>query len=234
MSENSPQKAIILTGEQALLQQAKTLVKSGDRKEAYKIATQLLKQNSRNTQALWIYANLSSESDKAISALKRLLLLEPNNTKAQNLLDKLQEDDDPFADEVMFEKPKRRSTTSNGDNLERERLSLERERLQLERERMYRQQSVININNIVAPVQQENSTAFVVGFIAAGFFGFFGVAHMLNGKVGEGIVQLILGFVWLAIAGFFTTVTLGLGICLFVPLHFVLAYRVSKSGAQMA
>lgn len=100
-------------------------------------------------------------------------------------------------------------------------------------------QPIINITNtstssasIGGVAGKENTTAFIIGFIA-GIFGFLGVAHMINGKLGTGILYLLLGwFIWIPILVVITGVTGGLGVFCTFPLEIIVAYSTAKSGAK--
>ncbi len=76
-----------------------------------------------------------------------------------------------------------------------------------------------------------NQTALIIGFIA-GVFGLWGVAHFMNGKIGSGILWLIFGPILAAIAiTVFSTITLGIGILLALPIWLLMVYAQAKSGA---
>lgn len=55
---------------------------------------------------------------------------------------------------------------------------------------------------------------------------------MINGRVGTGVVYLLLGFVWDAIA--ITLTATVVGACLALPLHLIFCYFNAKSGARKA
>lgn len=101
---------------------------------------------------------------------------------------------------------------------------------------------VININNtaratatnysLPLEIQERNQAAYIVGLIAAIFFGTFGVAHILNGKVGSGILYMLLGwFIWLPVVAVISTASAGLALCIIFPLHVLFAARNSQNGA---
>lgn len=78
-----------------------------------------------------------------------------------------------------------------------------------------------------------NQTALIVGFIA-GVFGLWGVAHFMNGKIGSGILWLIFGPILAGIAiTVFSTITLGVGLILAIPLWLLMVYAQAKSGATL-
>lgn len=76
---------------------------------------------------------------------------------------------------------------------------------------------------------QQNNFAFWVGIVAA-FFGFFGISHIINGKIGSGIVWLLVGFVWNPI--FLILAATGIGLFISLPLHIAFCYYNAKGGAR--
>ena len=84
-----------------------------------------------------------------------------------------------------------------------------------------------------ALVGGRNQSAFIVGFIT-GVFGLWGVAHFMNGKIGSGILWLIFGPILAGIAiTVFSTITLGIGLILAIPLWLLMVYAQAKSGAKL-
>lgn len=82
-------------------------------------------------------------------------------------------------------------------------------------------------------VKKVDDSAFIVGFLLAGFMGLFGVSHMIKGKLATGVGYLFLGFLWIACAAIATVIT---GFCAGIPLlvlHFYLAWTISKQGATI-
>ncbi len=79
---------------------------------------------------------------------------------------------------------------------------------------------------------ERNETAFTVGLIA-GLFGLWGLAHLLNHKVGMGIFWMFIGapIVLLILAGI-TVITAGIGAIIALPLHVYFVYRHAKNGAS--
>ena len=78
----------------------------------------------------------------------------------------------------------------------------------------------------------ENQTAFVVGLIA-GLFGFWGLAHLINGKLGSGLLWLFIGGP--LVSGILLAIILAtafIGAIVALPLHVYIVYKVSKSGAR--
>ena len=79
---------------------------------------------------------------------------------------------------------------------------------------------------------ERNETAFVVGLIA-GLFGLWGLAHILNDKVGTGILWMFIGApIVMLILGAITLLTAGIGAIITLPLHIYFVYRHAKSGAS--
>ena len=143
---------------------------------------------------------------------------------------------------LRFEKEKSKaqySSLSGSSSLELQKLELEREKLRLEQAKLSQAQAapVVNIvnqntnqnfTNIIAP--RRNNDAFIIGLIAA-FFGFFGVAHMVNGRVLSGFGHMLRGFIWTAIMLALIGATAGaLGIVL-VPVHIWFMIRNANRGS---
>ena len=81
---------------------------------------------------------------------------------------------------------------------------------------------------------ERNETAFTVGLIA-GIFGLWGLAHILNDKVGMGILWMFIGApIVMLILGAITFLTAGIGAIITLPLHIYFVYRHAKSGASNA
>lgn len=77
-----------------------------------------------------------------------------------------------------------------------------------------------------------NQTALIVGFLAAIFLGIFGLGHLLNGKVGTGILYWILGWlIWLPLLVLISLT--GIGACFALPLHIWVSYSQAKNGATI-
>ena len=80
--------------------------------------------------------------------------------------------------------------------------------------------------------EPRNQTAFVVGVIA-GLFGFWGLAHILNDKVGKGILWMFIGApVILGILYGSAVMTAGIGLIIALPLHIYIVYVQAKNGAS--
>ena len=81
-------------------------------------------------------------------------------------------------------------------------------------------------------VEPRNQTAFVVGVIA-GLFGLWGLAHILNDKVGAGLLWMFIGApVVLGILYGSAALTAGIGLCVAMPLHIYVVYVQAKNGAS--
>jgi TM2 domain-containing membrane protein YozV len=69
-------------------------------------------------------------------------------------------------------------------------------------------QPVINIinenvnQNLAAMGEERNNVAFIAGLIGGWLFGLLGIAHIFNGKIGQGLLYLFIGTGLLAIMGF--------------------------------
>ena len=149
---------------------------------------------------------------------------------------------------LRFEKEKSKvqySSLSGSSSLELQKLELEREKLRLEQAKLSQAQAapVINIinqntnqnvNNNPQPafvsLPQKNNAAFIIGLIAS-FFGVFGVAHIVNGRVLSGFGPMLRGFIWTAIMLALSGATAGaLGIVL-VPVHIWFMIRNANRGS---
>lgn len=202
------------------LAEARKLISAGDHDNAMPKVREVLRQDKNNTSALWLYANLvrNDNTDKAITALKRLLAVDASHAKAKAMLDKL-EDDDLFNDDSPALRQSSQQAPAQAAPVIH-----------------------VNVQNTAqaqagygapmgGPMQQRNSTAFVAGLIAGWLFGFFGVAHLFNGKIGAGLGYLVLSIVWWVVAGVITGITAGFGACVVLPLHWYLVWRNANDGA---
>ena len=80
--------------------------------------------------------------------------------------------------------------------------------------------------------EPRNQTAFVIGVIA-GLFGFWGLAHILNDKVGSGLLWMFIGApVILSLLYGSAILTAGAGLCVAMPLHIYIVYVQAKNGAS--
>lgn len=140
------------------------------------------------------------------------------------------------------------SSSTSSNSLEQQRIELERERLKLEQMRLSQSQytPVINIVNTAtsAPVTnqsvnspsqhvepQKNTVAMVIGITAA-IFGFFGVAHIVNGRFLSGIGHMVVGWLWITLMSFLIGITAGVGAFILVPLHIYFIIRNANRGAM--
>ena len=79
--------------------------------------------------------------------------------------------------------------------------------------------------------EQRNETAFVVGLLA-GIFGLWGLAHILNNKIGTGLLWMFIGApIVIILLGALTFLTAGIGGLIALPLWVYIIYRHAKSGA---
>ena len=81
-----------------------------------------------------------------------------------------------------------------------------------------------------------NSAAGCLGILFA-FFGIFGISHLLNGKVVEGLIWLLIGSpIYWVIGGFIygavSVSTMGLGLICVVAIHFFVALGIGNAGAE--
>lgn len=78
---------------------------------------------------------------------------------------------------------------------------------------------------------ERNETAFVVGLLA-GLFGLWRLAHILNNKIGTGLLWMFIGApIVIIFLGALTLLTAGIGGLIALPLHVYIVYRHAKSGA---
>jgi TM2 domain-containing membrane protein YozV len=248
---NSPTPSDNLTAQQQKIAEAKEIAFQ-DRREALRLVIEVLRMNPNNVEAIWMYVNLVEEQDKKIKGLQKLLRLDPTHQKARALLNKLEL---PVTSIVPQEKPKivHRANTSvhwpaneqNSDVAVQEQNQLLKRMVEQQNEMLRQRQStpVINIHNAPTanatvmgtpyPVEVQNQTAFLIGVLVGIFLSTFGIAHIVNGKVGQGILWILVGwFIWLPIAALIVSLSAGLGACLVLPLHIVFAYNNAKNGAR--
>jgi len=74
---------------------------------------------------------------------------------------------------------------------------------------------------VVVPAAKTKGTALAIEAVAA-IFGIFGIGWLYSGNTAIGILLLIAGFVWDAIALFVLLVSLGFGLFCLVPIHMLL------------
>jgi TM2 domain-containing membrane protein YozV len=228
--------------EAVLLSQVREHIVDGERDQAFKIVCQILNQNDKHPEALYLYATLSSSPDKAIAALQKLLSIQPQHQKANTLLEKLHSQQ---RDPMEISKPKHDEfgipPAPGQDQLMQQ--MLRQQQMLLEQQQ---RQPIINITN--APVntntaaayagggvavQERNQTAFIVALLVGIFLGTFGVAHIMTGKVGTGILVMLAGWiVWGGISITLIGLSMGIGACIVLPIHLALAYSTANSGAR--
>ncbi|MCZ7540855.1 MAG: hypothetical protein M5U29_13300 [Anaerolineae bacterium] len=223
------------------------LLQDGKRAEAFSLITDILMRNPSDPKGLYVYAQLATDRGAAIQALKNALQLQPDYFEARLLLDRLESSPETSpASHAMpsgLPFPPTSLPSPSSDNLLQQMLVqhhmlMEQQMLsqqQLSQQQMLNQQQLAQ-QQLMTPrpathilVADSNALAFWLGAVAA-FFGFFGVAHMISGRVGTGIVYLLLGFVWDAIAIALTSTVVGA--CLALPLHLILCYHSAKDGAR--
>src|SRR5687768_1875898 len=78
-------------GSDPRLEQARRLIRDNQQKEARALLVPLLKDDPKNTQALYLYAQVARNDEEAEKVLKRLLDLEPLNYQARAMLNKIQQ-----------------------------------------------------------------------------------------------------------------------------------------------
>jgi len=213
-----------------LLKEARELVIDGEREQAFTVVTKALKVDVNNPEALYMYGQLNPNKEKAVSALKKLMTIQPDHAKGKALLDKL--NDVNFLDDS----PSKKSAPDHNEVMA---AMLKNQQMLLEQQA---RQPVINItntntavaNSAVAAVAGRNQTAYIIGLLVGIFLGTFGVAHFINGKIGSGVVNMLLGwFVWGPIAALIITFSAGLGACLVLPIHIYLAHSTASKGAAI-
>jgi hypothetical protein len=83
------------------LQQAVTLIKSGDKTRGGQILAEIVKRDPRNENAwLWL-ASCVSTNEKKIYCLKKVLVIDPNNQVAFDTLSKLVQLEQPSEKEIL-------------------------------------------------------------------------------------------------------------------------------------
>ncbi len=78
------------------------------------------------------------------------------------------------------------------------------------------------MRNVSSGYESDNNLAFVVELVAA-LFGFFGIGHMLRGRIGLGVALLLAGWVWGAIFALVASFTGGISALCTCPMHVALA-----------
>lgn len=226
------------------LENARKLLSEGQRDAALQLVIELLTSNPANAHGLYLYAQLTTDRDNALQALKNALQLQPDFFEARLLMERLQGAAGTAASQPgvpIAGQPPASTPLSSTEPLLQQMLVQHQMLMQQQmvNQQQFTQQQLMNQqqlaqqqamqHSVTAVVVGSNGLAFWVGAIAA-FFGFFGVAHLINGKIGPGIVYLILGFVWDAIAA--TIAATLIGACVVIPLHLALVYLNAKNGAS--
>jgi len=199
-----------------LVKRAAMAIKEGDKERAKMLVASALQQNQTSADAWYLYAYLTDDRLKRQQALSKALAINPQHQRARQLM-QTTSNDDPF-ESIL---PHFGSGVS---------------------------QPIINVhiaqNNANSAFANSmaiagggatphvNQTALLLGIIFA-FFGIFGVAHLVTGKIAGALGQFLLGFCWLFVAFVVTTLTGGIGACLTLPMHLVLCYSISKRGATV-
>lgn len=219
-----------------LLKEAREYIIDGEKKLAFANVVKALRIDESHPEALWLYATLHSTREKAVVALKRLLAVQPDHTKARALLNK-------WSDEALVaDKPWQQN---NQNELIAQ--MLRNQQLLIERQQQTPVINITNANNSTATAdvdvnidtrkidtrkkhQDYNRTAYLLGIIF-GLFGILGVAYMANGKLGNGIIILLAGgIVWLPIMA--AIASTGSGACLALLIHAGVVHYVSRAGAR--
>ena len=177
---------------------------------------------------------VAGKTDEAHGIVSRILQSNPDNAEARRALSRLQRyvPDKAKVDSRVMTAPKNRDI---------EQLLRQNQELMQQMQQPRASQPAVHITNqnagnqaaYVAPIpvrvhEAQNSAAFIVGVIA-GFFGFLGLAHLFNGKVGTGLALLFLGtpvygLLW------FGVISTGLGLFL-IPFHLYIIWKHAKNGA---
>lgn len=221
-----------------LMAQARQAAASGNTNAAINYLEQMLHIDSQNIDALWLYAQVHPDTDRTMKALNRILAINPNHFEARMFLERIQ--------------TTRASAPDDSSQVNRmlQQMMMQQQMLlqqQLANQMQQQpQQQPININvanntqnqqvqygagyGMMGLIPQQNGAAFWVGFLAAFFLGFFGIAHMMTGRVTTGIGYLLLGwFIWAPI--FFFTALLIFPLLVTIPLHIAFAYQNARDGS---
>ncbi|MCD4686261.1 MAG: hypothetical protein K8S97_10030 [Anaerolineae bacterium] len=233
--------------------QAEQLINQGKRNEGLALVTKILTTNPNVPKALYIFAQLTQDRSMALQALQNALNLQPNYFEAKLLLERLQSQQATPVPNVV-QPPQQTAQPASEQNPLMQQMLMQHHMLmqqqmvnqqqvaqqqmqsqqqlqsqQLVNQQQFAQQNMLGQAGAQIGVEAQNGLAFWIGFIAA-IFGFFGVAHIINGKLLAGIMWMILGFVWAVI---FAALTLtGIGACITLPLHVVFGYYNAKNGAR--
>jgi hypothetical protein len=234
------------------------LIGSGLRDQALKLVTDTLTENPSNPRGLYLYAQLAKDPKMAMQALSNALKLQPNFFEAQMLLERLQSETStpqvqPSVPPAATAQPQSSDQSALMQQMLMQHHMLMQQQMvnqqqvaqqqmtnqqQASHQQMLNQQQLaqqqlmaqgVPVGGMGVVVEERNGLAFWVGAIAA-FFGFFGIAHIFNGKLLPGIMWLIVGFVWDVIM--VALAATGVGACVALPLHLVFCYYNAKNGAR--
>lgn len=207
------------------LQQISSLIQSGDTASARPLLSEVMKERPNDPEAWYLAAYITDDKEKRLQALEKVIALDPTHEKAQKAL-AVMKDSNPLND--FLEAPSSSAKPAP-------------------QYAQAPQQPVVYVNVQNAPVVnataiagtgaavlQTNGVAFWVGFLVALFTGIYGVAHLINGKIGGAVMSFLLfSVVWpIVIVG---TTAVSAGICLIgvLPLHIYFAYTQAKKGATI-
>jgi len=185
----------------------------------------------------------AGEDEAARGIIERILYTNPKNHEAARALSRLQDSAHP----QKVKRERHIAIPAPREAIRDQELLNERLRLHLHEQEFWQQaQQTAQPHNrvqvgapyiLTQPREARNSIAFAVGLLA-GFFGFLGLAHILNGKLGTGLLLLFFGTPLYAIfligAGLFVGgITPGFGLLGIFPLHCYIIYQSAKSGAHI-
>jgi hypothetical protein len=243
--------SIIPNDTPSMLRRAAQLMKDGDKDGAKKLVAGVLQVGKDHPDAWYLYACLTDDKNKKMQALQQTLALSPNHTRAQQMLSELNKVDDLFdgilpaaapAPATMYHMPAQPYAPPSPQPMPVQPYAHPSPQAVPAMPAQAAQPPVVYVNVSQAQTNQQrvnvggrttsvNQMALVLGFIAAGFFGIFGIGHLFNGKIGGALLNFIGGIIWLVSAT--AVAVLSAGICLLglVPLHFYLAWATSKNGA---
>ena len=231
--------------ERALMDRAHYLEIAGKSAEALEIIKSILETNPDNAEAGRAFARLSYAPQRQQPAeLRALALAEPKPELAPKPKRKPKPEPDAVSPEMQ------RLLDQNAQMIN----MLEKQQRQQSRPRPLpkprpQPQPTVNITNQQVSTQPRyapesaaqqpqgrNETARMVGCIPA-LLGIFGISHLLNGKIGEGLLFLLIftPIYWIIgglIYGTITAGTLGLGLLCTIPIHLLVASSVSNAGAN--
>lgn len=71
---------------------------------------------------------------------------------------------------------------------------------------------------VIVQQKQDNSTLAIILEVICGIFGIYGIGWLVSGNTSTGLIFLIGGFVWLAVAIVLSILTLGIGLICIWPI----------------